>query len=158
MNIEKISTPDEVGKGLWFSIHTLAADVNDEPYKWKFFEYYMKLMQRKMKCSNCKGHFGNYLSSHPFDKYYKIKNGAYIYTHEFHNAVNKRLGKNIVDLDESFQIYSANDLTKDQSEKCGTCNYHIDETSIPDAFHVYSAINDSQNNKKKHEPIIIRRK
>jgi len=122
MNIEKTYTPDIFGPGLWYAIHTLAADVKDDPVKWKFFEYFMRLMQDTMKCQKCKTHFGNYLNTNSFEKYKRMKNGAYIYTNIFHNAVNERLGKSQVDLQESFTYFSAKNLTQEQEKNCSSCN------------------------------------
>lgn len=164
MDFSKVLLPEHFS-GIWFCIHTLAADVKDDPYKWQFFEYFVKLIQMKMKCKKCKGHFGEYISKVPFIKYKKMKNGAYIWSSDFHNSVNTRLSKPHVSIDEGLKFYTSDELSEEQEKQCSSCTVkpinnepeRIYETPLNSVTNVYSALNnlDPSIVNKKTDPIII---
>ena len=77
-------TPKEWGPRLWHYLHTVAARHNLDDLKSAF-----KSVIRKTPCAACRLHTADYLTEHP------PKEPTDRYVWEFHNAINKRIGKKI---------------------------------------------------------------
>lgn len=110
-DLKKLSDPDSFGPGAWLVIHTLAFDAITNDKK-KCFEETMKVIQRGLKCEMCKIHCGKYLKKHPMRDYWNVLDrkgkdiGMFKWTWAFHNAVNTRLGKPVMDWDTAYHLYS----------------------------------------------------
>jgi hypothetical protein len=95
------------GKDLrsWDRIHKMAVEANTPKLKTEF-EKYMRYLAYNFPCPKCRPHIKKRLITNPIRNYYnmKDKNGRYIglakWSWEFHNAVNKRLGKSTVTWDD----------------------------------------------------------
>jgi len=79
-----VETPKEWGPRLWYYLHTIAARHN-----LKQLEAAFKSVIRKTPCAMCRLHTADYLTEHP------PKEPTDRYVWEFHNAINKRIGKKI---------------------------------------------------------------
>lgn len=104
-NHSKLHNPVYVGPGVWFSIHSIAAWAKTPEKKRHTIEF-IKHLQEHFPCGECKGHFGNYIETHPMD--YTIKgseDSLFLWTVNFHNAVNYRLNKQQVTYEEAKSIY-----------------------------------------------------
>lgn len=110
MNHSKLHNPVYVGPGIWFTIHTLAANSRTDSEKEDVIRHIRKLQDR-FPCLECKGHFGEYLSKHPpEDTLGGNEDSLFLWTVNFHNAVNYRLKKPQVSYEEAKSIFKENDL------------------------------------------------
>ena len=103
----KLHNPVYIGPGEWNTIHTLAAWANT-PERKKIVIEQIKYLQSRFPCIECKGHFGNYIIAHPME--YTIdgpEDALFLWTVNFHNAVNHRLGKAKVSYEDAKSIYYA---------------------------------------------------
>jgi hypothetical protein len=73
---------------LWDNIHTKAAQVKT-PQQHQEFCLWMRQIVSTMSCPSCRAHAQQYVLDNPPEN---AKN-AFVWTWEFHNNVNQRLGK-----------------------------------------------------------------
>jgi hypothetical protein len=109
-NHSRLHNPSYVGPGTWFSIHSMAAYA-DTPEKKKCVIDQIKYIQAHFPCGDCKVHFGNYISSHPMEP--TLQGGAdalFLWTVNFHNAVNFRLNKPQVSYEEARKIFYSDSI------------------------------------------------
>lgn len=106
--------PKYVGPGTWNVIHrtSFAANTLDEQKK------FIKLMNEicsGFPCTVCKSHCTEYIKTHPMEEYLdkeidingkKVKLGMFIWSWKFHNAVNARLKKPIMNWTTAYNLYS----------------------------------------------------
>lgn len=110
-SLKKLSDPRSFGPGGWLVIHILAYNATSEKHK-KSFERDMKNICGGLKCNTCKGHCVKYLEDNPITDYWNIKDkegndiGMFQWSWAFHNAVNARLGKPIMDFDTAYHLFS----------------------------------------------------
>lgn len=110
MNHSKLHNPVYVGPGIWFAIHTMAADAKTDTEK-KNVIHYIRKLQDKFPCGECKGHFGNYLEKHPPEETLgKGEESLFLWTFNFHNAVNFRLKKSQLSYEEAKSIFYTDDV------------------------------------------------
>lgn len=111
--------PKVIGPGIWNITHRLAINATTLE-KQKEFINFMNENCASFPCLVCRGHFKAYMENNPLseqlDKEVDIdgvrgKYGMFIWTWMFHNAVNKRLEKNIMDLRTAFNLYNNRSLT-----------------------------------------------
>lgn len=106
--------PKKFGPGIWFLIHHNAALAITQRKK-EDFEEFMRDICANLPCLNCRSHCGDYLSSHGMGPYWNKKDengrdiGLFVWSYEFHNAVNKRLGKPLYSYDTAYGRYVRND-------------------------------------------------
>lgn len=105
------------GPGMWYSIHSSAIFMDES-----CFIKYIKTLIPKIPCMICREHAEKYLQNHPIEQYIGIKNesqqliGMFKWTWIFHNDVNYRLKKNIINYNTAYSMYANN------SEVCSlTC-------------------------------------
>ncbi len=104
-NHSRLHKPSYVGPGIWYTMHTLAAGARTEDDK-KHVINQIKYLQSKFPCEECKLHFGNYISSHPLENAISgNEDSLFLWTFNFHNVVNFRLGKAQVSYDEAKNIF-----------------------------------------------------
>lgn len=120
---EKFSKPEIFGPGLWFSIHTFAADAMTDEKKKAFIDY-VYLIIALLKCGNCRKHAADYISKNsPEDAPIMLdKDGADVtmfkWSFDFHNEVNRRLRKYQLTWEEAYELFlSPNAVVCD--EDCG---------------------------------------
>jgi hypothetical protein len=112
---DKFGNPNNYA-GIWFTLHLMATNATT-PEKISLFIENLKLVVENLKCLNCREHAMKYLMEHPIAPYFTLKDttgrliGMAKYVWEFHNAVNSRLGKPIIDWHTAYQMYSNNNFS-----------------------------------------------
>lgn len=133
-DIKKLADPRSFGPGAWLVIHTLAYNAQSNSEK-THFQRSMKHICEGLKCSVCSGHCGDYLKNHPIRDYWYVKDkegrdvGMFKWSWAFHNAVNARLGKPILDYSTAYYLYSDSEDTVCTKENCES-----DEETPPPSF------------------------
>lgn len=106
--------PKYSGPGTWNVIHRLAYKAQTIELQNKFIEE-MKEICYGFPCNLCRGHCTEYIKNHPLEEYLGIlieihgENmmlGMFVWAWKFHNAVNKRINKPIMNWDTAFNLYS----------------------------------------------------
>lgn len=115
MDVSIFSDPTRVGPGIWFKMHIDAVEATTDKLK-IVFEININALCDNFKCKKCQKHFRKFLNKHPLKYYWNIKDdkgrdiGFFKWTWEFHNAVNRYLGKYQPTLREAYEIYSTPDI------------------------------------------------
>ena len=94
----------KLDKHLWKKIHKKAKRSIKDKDKKKFVKY-IKGIYRSIKCKECKGHMKGYLTRERLSKYYMIDNGLFVWSWKFHNDVNRRIGKEEINLEDAYSMY-----------------------------------------------------
>jgi hypothetical protein len=122
---QKISNPKVFGPGIWYLQHVKARDaITDE--KKKQFIIDMKYICQNLPCNECRGHCETYMKSNPIENFLNIKEngieiGMFKWVWAFHNAVNSRLKKPIIDWNTAKKMYyEESDVCM---EECGGGEY-----------------------------------
>lgn len=83
----------------WKIIHAFAAE-SITPQERMNFIHYIDHVQTNLSCPVCRGHMQEYVRNHPIKTYFnytepihKRNIGMLFWSWQFHNSVNKRLGK-----------------------------------------------------------------
>ena len=105
------------GPGVWWTIHVQALHANSKESINKYIEY-IEFILPKLPCMKCRNHATEYLSKNRPENYIEfIDNdgeltGMFYWSWKFHNTVNTRLNKDIID-----DYYVAKNLY-DEDEFC----------------------------------------
>ena len=104
--------PQYVGPGVWTAIHIEALY---GPSDRKSFADFLKRQIDNFPCPNCRQHANEYIKHHPLPT--NLQNDAlFVWTWTFHNAVNHRLHKLKITLDEAYRLYRPGHT--DCAQKC----------------------------------------
>lgn len=104
-NHSRLHNPNYSGPGIWFSMHTDAAAAKTSEDK-KYVCKQIRNKQAKFPCKDCKEHFGFYLQNNPPESTINGSEDAlFLWTVNFHNAVNFRLGKPQVSYEDAKSIF-----------------------------------------------------
>jgi len=139
-----LTDPKYIGPGMWYDIHLKAYEATDNQKINDFIEH-MNLLAEKFPCKACRNHINEYMNTHPFDdlKYLENKDGRKIgmfkWAWLFHNAVNTRLHKPLVDWETAWSMYDEEPTVC--SKNCESESDHNDnnENNTNDS-------NDNENN------------
>jgi hypothetical protein len=87
--------PGTWGPYAWKTLHAIAAHC-DTANERDIFVKYVESLKDALPCKTCRAHMTEYLKDHPIpvDSFFR-------YTVDFHNAVNRRLNKDILSEDEA---------------------------------------------------------
>jgi hypothetical protein len=105
--------PKYIGPGTWDVIHRVAFKARTHDEQLKFIEL-MKTICYGFHCTICKDHCTEYIKNHPMEEYLdilveinseKIGLGLFVWSWKFHNSVNARIGKPIMNWDTAYNIY-----------------------------------------------------
>lgn len=114
----KLSDPKIFGPGLWYSIHITALKLGEES-----FVNWLRVMISEIPCEKCKNHATEYLTLNPPENYKGIQDestseliGMFKWTWKFHNDVNARLSKPILDYNYCYTLYTSSEKC---SKECG---------------------------------------
>lgn len=118
---KKISNPLTFGPGIWYCIHMNAKDAKTEVGKQKFKDFIENTITA-LPCTTCIQHASDYYQKHPLKDYWHIKEngqdiGMFRWAWQFHNTVNQRLQKPIVNWENAKMLYS--DETGVCTSDCG---------------------------------------
>jgi hypothetical protein len=144
------SNPKYIGAGFWCFLHLLAKHAVTTDKKESFIDN-MYLLSVEFPCGNCRNHIQAYLNEHPFEPFMNLTNekgeeiGMFKWLWMFHNAVNARLHKPIVDWDTAWEMYDTG------REVCTNCS--VSRNNSPNASRENSRENsyESNNNSKDYE-------
>jgi hypothetical protein len=122
VNHSKLHNPNYVGPGIWYKMHLDAAWADTDDKKRVVIEQ-IKYLQSNFPCGECKEHFENYIRTHPLELTLgKSPESLFLWTFNFHNAVNHRLKKPQVSYDDAKKIFynnsefCASDCTKEEKK------------------------------------------
>lgn len=126
---DKLSDPAKVGPGTWFSIHRMAIRAKTPEKKQAFIEFMTDICDN-FKCLKCRGHCQAYIKTNPIGDFLNVKDeksgediGMFKWSTIFHNAVNVRLGKPVMDYTTAYNLYSDSEF--------GVCAKDCDKTEAP---------------------------
>ena len=89
--------PELWGPAMWLMIHLVA---HSSPGNVHIFQRMMTALARAIPCETCKTHLSDYLRQHPI----RNNNNIFQWSVDLHNAVNERLGKDVVSLEEATRL------------------------------------------------------
>lgn len=98
------SKPEVAGPGLWLAIHLMASNIKNDLDKTAFIKF-MKILASNLPCPACRQHMTQYLIDNPLEIHFDVDDGFFIYSINFHNYVNRRLGKPLMEYEEAVAIY-----------------------------------------------------
>lgn len=110
MNVSKHHSNEYFGPGIWYTIHSIALTIKKEE-DYYFFIKYMKWQKIYFPCEKCRVEFEKYLQENPFPEI-ELENmrdtalSCFVWTFYFHNFVNQRLNKNVVDIETAYETTS----------------------------------------------------
>lgn len=136
MDVSTFSDPTKLS-GLWFKIHIDAAHAVTDELK-RSFEININHTCDNFKCKKCQPHFRKFIDTHPFFKYWNIKDekgrdiGMFQWSWELHNQVNRFLNKPQPGLMEAYEYYV--DSEAGACFNCGGANTPNDEYISPPSF------------------------
>jgi len=126
---DKLADPTKVGPGTWFSMHRMAIKAKTPEKKQAFIEFINDICDN-FKCLKCRGHCQAYIKTNPPSEFMNIKDektgediGMFKWSTVFHNAVNVRLGKPVMDYATAYSLYADADF--------GVCAKDCDKTEKP---------------------------
>lgn len=102
--------PDQFGPGTWWILHLSAYHVIKKKQINDFVKY-VHYIAANIPCMMCRGHAKEYLNENNGSKYIDMEKngrhiGMFIWMSDFHNTVNKRNNKKIINWEKSFKEYS----------------------------------------------------
>lgn len=99
MDGTKFANPENF-QGIWFCLHLFSINCDTQEMKNSFINF-VNILVSNFKCEKCKVHFRDYLNKNPLDE-----SNLFKWTWEFHNKVNKFLGKKLPTYDDAYQYYN----------------------------------------------------
>lgn len=106
------------GPSAWKTLHALAIEADRRKSSTEFYNYIQNLASL-LPCEACRGHMQSYLQIYPVPA-----ENMFQYTVQFHNHVNKRLGKREVSYEEALEMWHSSACAKCEPEE------KLDYTSI----------------------------
>jgi hypothetical protein len=104
--MDRLKDPKVIGPGIWYIIHLKGMIAKDISTKVSFIKLINELSVN-FPCLKCRNHINEYLEHNPITlATLNEPEGLFKWSWEFHNAVNKRLGKNIIDYQSAKRLDS----------------------------------------------------
>lgn len=104
------SYPEVFGPPMWFTLHNGASKypVKPSPVTKQRMMYFIMGIPVMIPCQNCREHATAYIEKHidSLDEICDNKTNLFNFFVDFHNFVNKRLGKKIWTYEEAYELYS----------------------------------------------------
>lgn len=101
---------EAIANGTWYVIHLMARSAVDQQTKEAFIQL-MNTLAQSYWCERCRRHMNDYLRSHPIAPFWNYRDvnsreiGMFKWAWQFHNAVNRRLGKPEVSWEDAYVAY-----------------------------------------------------
>lgn len=134
-----ITNPKYVGPGVWLLIHQKAASVKTTKDQMDYIAFVHSVCEN-FPCKFCRGHCKEYIEEHPLEDYInvyikenkrKLYIGLFIWSWKFHNSVNQRLNKALMDWETAYAIYVENNESKKVcSKSCAGASGSKDNINI----------------------------
>jgi hypothetical protein len=99
------------GPHTWKTLHALAIEADRRKTTGEF-QQFMKSLSSLLPCEACRGHMESYLAMNPVPN-----ENVFVYSVQFHNHVNKRLGKREVSYEEALEMWHTSACSKCEPEK-----------------------------------------
>jgi hypothetical protein len=92
---------------VWYVMHYIAANLprNLHEQQKVIFRAFIVCLYQLLPCRECQEHMHVYLQQYELGYYLSQPSGAFIWTWEFHNAVNNRLKKPLMNLEDAYRLY-----------------------------------------------------
>lgn len=115
--------PKIVGPGTWITTHVYCLVCEKSGRKKDYAECgrFIYRMIHAFPCRKCRGHAVKYLDEHSVPKT-KDEGSLFEWSVTFHNAVNKRLGKPEMPLEEAREIYENTEVVLNDTHTGETCS------------------------------------
>jgi len=107
--LSSISDPKKIGPGVWGTWHALTLKQTSLEDK-KILMTTIQWTIETFKCLVCRAHAIEYLADNPFPQLSKNGEELFIWTIDFHNVVNERLGKEYIDIEDAKKIWSGENV------------------------------------------------
>ena len=107
--------PETIGPGEWIALTRVALKATNSEGRKRFKEY-VKDLSLNFKCEICREHIVEYLNENPIKYKNKDDLDAFQWVWQFHNTVNLRLGKPIIDFDDALEIHTG------ENSGCDSCS------------------------------------
>lgn len=137
MSVNFNTDPTVIGPGCWYALHTASWKARTDEQIDAFIQFFKEIIER-FPCGDCHKHAKEYFRTNNIEENRnqtyefastelsngipKERIGIFIYIVDFHNAVNRRLGKPQVARKDAYNAY-LNDST-------GTCAIGCEEKSL----------------------------
>lgn len=126
MTSKEVKHEDKIWlRGWWIQYHYDAHRADTETYLKQEYIDRIKYHSTIFPCEHCIKHYQKYLDDNPIDD----ADSLFVYMWNFHNAVNVRLGKKTISLEECKDIYIKNGY------KCDSCSAEGDEVTPSNVIH-----------------------
>lgn len=105
--LQDSTNPQVFGPPMWVSYHIMSANYPVAPTAevQKLMTCRVKAIPIEVPCAKCKDHAQDFISRNNIELACKSRENLFIFFVNFHNAVNKRLGKPIMPLEDAKRIY-----------------------------------------------------
>lgn len=110
METTRLADPQYIGPGVWYDMHTIAANSQSLEHA-LYFIWYIKTIARTFKCLDCRQHFQQLVQDEPPEKWINEfddlgrRIGPLKWTHMAHNRVRKFQKKKLPSFEEVFNFY-----------------------------------------------------
>ena len=112
---ERLADPRKVGPGKWDVLHFYGRKAKTSQEK-ENYRFLVSVVCDSMRCAVCHGDCTAWTKANPVDNYWNLRDGMFQHSVDFHNYVNKKLGKPTVPLTVALKLY-------DEPEICeGDCD------------------------------------
>ena len=112
------SSPKVFGPGIWFEFHTMATlSLTNETMN--IYIDHVKSIIDRLPCMKCRRDAQKYFDNDNPSKYKSTDNGMFYWSWKFHNTVNAKLGKPLLEWDTGLNMYLGGD-DEVCSLECGT--------------------------------------
>lgn len=122
--VTSLTDPKYIGPGVWYNTHLTAYEATDDRKIDEFMDH-MYLLADKFACKKCRKHIRQYIETHPLEDLRNLRNddgrriGMFKWAWLFHNAVNTRIHKPLVDWETAWAMYD---------EEIEVCSKNCDDT------------------------------
>jgi len=115
-------SPLVFGPGTWIIMHIFAlvcdSSDNGETDRECFLKFVKKILER-LPCKTCRKHSSEYYNQNPPENEQEL----FKWTWKFHNSVNKRLGKDVIEYEDAKNLYeNAEVILSENGEECEKCD------------------------------------
>lgn len=97
--------PKYIGPGIWWTLHLSSLNATTEERKTEFRRLLTDVLAN-LWCKKCRLHASKYIADNPIEEYTQLAHGYFTYMWNFHNTVNKRLGKDEITWETAYKLYT----------------------------------------------------
>ena len=102
------SSPKVFGPGIWFEFHTMAT-LSSTVETIDIYIDHVKSIIDRLPCMKCRRDSQEYFDNDNPSKYKETTNGMFYWSWKFHNTVNVKLGKPLLEWDTGISMYFGDD-------------------------------------------------